>query len=111
MVLRNSSIALLFLTLGVAGFAQSPETPQDTPASSVVARRARVANHGTPCWKQAGMTPDMVNQRRHLDDQQKVKIAQVCSESSTSPQQARKDRWDSASEGPYPHSDQGISGI
>jgi len=87
MVLRNSSIALLFLTLGVTGFAQSPETPQDTPASSGVARRARVANHGTPCWKQAGMTPDMVNKRWHLDDQQKVKIAQVCSESSTSPQQ------------------------
>ena len=85
-VLRNSSITLLFLTLGVAGFAQSPETTQDASASTGVARRARVPR-GNPCWKQAGMTPDMVNQRWHLEDQQKIKIAQVCSESSTSPQQ------------------------
>src|ERR1700758_532737 len=85
-VLRNSSITLLFLTLGVAGFAQSPETTQDASASTGVARRARVP-HGNQCWKQAGMTPDMVNQRWHVEDQQKIKIAQVCSESSTSPQQ------------------------
>jgi hypothetical protein len=85
-VLRNSSIALLFLTLGVAGFAQEPEKAQDTPTPGVVARRVRAGN-GTPCWKQAGMTPDMVNQRWHLEDQQKAKIAQVCTESSSSPQQ------------------------
>ena len=33
------------------------------------------------------MTPDMVNRRWYIEDQQKVKIAQVCSEPSTSAQQ------------------------
>jgi hypothetical protein len=33
------------------------------------------------------MTPDMVNQRWHIEDQQKLKIAQVCAEPSTSAQQ------------------------
>jgi len=33
------------------------------------------------------MTPDMVNQRWKIQDQQKVQIAQACAEGSTSPQQ------------------------
>ena len=90
MVLRSSSVALLFLTLGVLAFAQSAAP---TLNSSLEARaenhRARAQRHGTPCWRQAGMTPDMVNQRWYLEDQQKLKIAQVCSEPSTSAQQKR----------------------
>ncbi len=85
LVLRNSSIALLFLTIGVAGFAQSDATTQGSPAANQpVYHRARV---GTPCWKQAGMTADMVNRRWHIEDEQKVKIARVCTEPSTSAQQ------------------------
>ncbi len=85
MVLRNSSIALLFLTLGLPVFAQSDATTQDSPAADrPVYHRARVQ---TPCWKQAGMTPDMVNRRWHIEDEQKVKIARVCTEPSTSAQQ------------------------
>ena len=85
MVLRNSSLALLFLTLGLPVFAQSDATTQDSPAADQpVYHRARVQ---TPCWKQAGMTPDMVNRRWHIEDEQKVKIARVCTEPSTSAQQ------------------------
>ena len=85
LVQRNSSIALLFLALGVPVFAQSTEpTQDDPPANQPVPHRARVQ---VPCWKQAGMTPDMVNKRWTLEDQQKVRIAQVCTEPSTSAQQ------------------------
>jgi len=85
LALRNCSIALLFLTMGVAGFAQSDATTQGSPAANQpVHHRARVQ---TPCWKQAGMTADMVNQRWHIEDDQKVKIARVCAEHLTSPQQ------------------------
>ena len=85
LVLRNSSIALLFLTIGVAGFTQSDATTQGSPAANQpVYHRARV---GTPCWKQAGMTADMVNRRWHIEDEQKVKIARVCTKPSTSAQQ------------------------
>ena len=85
LVPRNSSLALLFLALGLPVFAQSTETAQnDPPSDQPVAHRARVQS---PCWKQAGMTPDMVNQRWKLEDQQKGRIAQVCTEPSTSAQQ------------------------
>ena len=33
------------------------------------------------------MTPDMVNRRWYIEDEQKGKIAQVCSDPATSPQQ------------------------
>ena len=81
MVLRNSSIAIFLLMMGLTGFAQ---TAEPAPAT---ARNARVERRGPPCWRQAGMTPDMVNQRWQIEDQQKVKIAQVCSEPTTSAQQ------------------------
>lgn len=84
-VLRNSFIAALFLTLAVPVFAQSDATTQDSPAENQpVPHRAHFQ---TPCWKQAGMTPDMVNKRWQLESQQKGRIAQVCTDSSTSPQQ------------------------
>jgi hypothetical protein len=82
LVQRNSSMALLFLALGLPVFAQSTETAQNSPAADQpVPRRARGQ---VPCWRQAGMTPDMVNRRWKLEDQQKVSIAQVCTEPSTS---------------------------
>src|SRR5260370_42620106 len=84
LVLRNSSIAPLFLMLGLPVFAQSDVT---TEGSLTPGRVVRAQKPGPPCWKQAGMTPDMVNQRWKLEDQQKVKVAQVCAEPSTSPQQ------------------------
>lgn len=85
LVQRNSSIALLFLALGVPVFGQSTEPAQNTPAADQsVPHRARVQ---TPCWRQAGMTPDMVNRRWKLEDQQKMSITQVCTEPSTSAQQ------------------------
>ena len=85
LVQRNSSIALLFLALGVPVFAQSTEPAQNEPAvDQPVPHRARVQ---VTCWKQAGMTPDMVNKRWELEDQQKGRIAQVCTEPSTSAQQ------------------------
>jgi hypothetical protein len=85
LVQRNSSIALLFLALGVQVFAQSTEPAENEPvADQPVRHRALVQ---APCWKQAGMTPDMVNKRWKLEDQQKGRIAQVCTEPSTSAQQ------------------------
>ena len=96
-VFRKGSISLLFLMIAVSGFAQSAEpadpaqkesAAQNEPASqeTPAAPRMRRRTYGQPCWKQAGMTPDMVNQRWKIEDQGKVSIAGVCSEPS-SPQQ------------------------
>ena len=88
MVVRNSSIALLFLMMGLPGFAQSPAAnPDSTPEAQVAPRSTRAQRHGPPCWREAGMTADMVNRRWSIEDQQKVKIAQVCAEPSTSAEQ------------------------
>lgn len=85
MLVRTSSIALLFVMLGLPVFAQSPAATNDsTPEARMAARHARAQRYGTTCWRQAGMTADMVNQRWNIEDQQKVKIAQVCAEPSTS---------------------------
>lgn len=85
LVQRSSSIALLFLALGVPVFAQSTGPSQNDPAvDQPVPHRARLQ---APCWKQAGMTADMVNKRWGLEDQQKTRIAQVCTEPTTSAQQ------------------------
>lgn len=90
-VVRNGSIALLLLTLGVSAFGQSPAAPEESaPESKMAARRARLYSAGPPCWRQAGMTPDMVNQRWHIEEQQKMQIAQACTEPSTSAQQKQE---------------------
>lgn len=87
-IVRNSSIALLFLAVGLSAFGQSPAPAEGSAGENkVTARRARLYSAGPPCWRQAGMTPDMVNQRWRLEEQQRTQIAQVCSEPSSSPQQ------------------------
>lgn len=87
-VMRNCSIGLLLVTLGVSAFGQSPNASEgNVTESKMAARRARLYNAGPPCWRQAGMTPDMVNQRWHIEEQQKTQIAQVCTDPATSPQQ------------------------
>lgn len=93
--LRNSSMPLLLLSLALPGLAQSAAPAQhSSPGAGAAAQRARIQRRRTPpCWKQAGMTADMVNQRWELEDQQKLKIAQVCADPSTSAQQ-KHDRID-----------------
>ncbi len=88
-LLKNGSISLLFLMIAASGFAQSAATETQPPSNETApaARMARRRNYGPPCWKQAGMTPDMVNQRWKIEDQQKLNIAAVCTDASTSPQQ------------------------
>src|ERR1700760_4191730 len=86
-IVRNSSLALLFLMLALQGFAQAAD-PADASSPADATERQRVRpSRGVPCWRQAGMTADMVNQRWHIEDEQKQKIAQVCTEPSTSAQQ------------------------
>jgi hypothetical protein len=94
-------LLLTFCSLGIAqstpvdansGKASQPEAQSAEPTSDVgvqqdgavrAPRRARP----TPCWRQAGLTPEMVNQRWKLEDEKKSKIAAVCTGPSTSAQQ------------------------
>jgi hypothetical protein len=103
--LRITFVGLLLLSSSSLGIAQSTPADADSgkasqpaaqsadPASDADAApddgaaRAHRRAHHAPCWKQAGLTPEMVNQRWKLEDQQKSKIAAVCTEPSTSAQQ------------------------
>jgi len=93
-VLRDTAMALPFLlaVFVFPAFAQSsqgsptPSTEVDTPKTPTQSPvRRRIPE--VPCWRQAGITPDKVNQRWKIEDQAKAKIAATCNEESTSPQQ------------------------
>ena len=103
--LRNGYVGLLLLTFCSLGIAQTTPADADSgkssqpaaqsaePASDADAApddgaaRAHRRAHSAPCWRQAGLSPEMVNQRWKLEDEQKSKIAAVCTEPSTSAQQ------------------------
>jgi len=104
-VLRDGALALLLLLFIVPAFAQSSEPEQAPPAESNTqpapdsnaqtpesqpppdpGRRLRKPRT-IPCWRQAGLTPDMMNQHWKLEDQAKVQIAAACNETSTTAQQ------------------------
>ncbi len=103
--LRFGYVGLLLLMLSSLGVAQSPEvSPNDDKSSQPTAQspaespdadtggdetaaRPRRRARPIPCWRQAGLTPEMVNQRWKLEDAQKNRIAAVCSEPSISAQQ------------------------
>ncbi len=98
-VLPYLSISLFLLFTVASGSAQStqaPETPAvDTVPSSQPARLRRVPQ--VPCWKQAGLSPEMVNQRWKIEDQQKTKIEAVCSDPVTTAKQ-KHDKIDAVHE-------------
>ena len=88
------SSALLLLVCAVSAFSQSNQTSTQTPAApktsaagSSPQKSASKIHAEPPCWRQAGLTGAMVNQRWKLQDAGKAKIAEVCGEASTSPQQ------------------------
>jgi hypothetical protein len=90
-VLRNGVPAVVFLVLVVPAFGQSTETPQAAPTEPASReaparpRPRRIAE--APCWKQAGLSADMVNRRWKIEDQSKMKIEAVCNDPTTSAQQ------------------------
>jgi hypothetical protein len=89
----NCALALIVLVApGLAQSQSSEEGSAQAPAAEGQARpRRRVSGRtfGTPCWTQAGITPQNVNQRWKIEDQGKVKIAGVCGDASLSPEQRR----------------------
>lgn len=90
-VLKDGVLALLFLLLLVPAFGQSTEaagaapTESASPEAPAPPRPRRIAE--VPCWKQAGLTADMVNQRWKIEDRGKAKVAAVCDDPAASAQQ------------------------
>lgn len=84
-------LTLLFLFVAFIGFAHSrgvaqastPDSTSTTPSRPAHAR----PSHPTPCWRQAGLTSDLVNRRWKIEDQAKTKIQAACTEETTSAKQ------------------------
>jgi hypothetical protein len=87
MSLRSLAFAVLVLVvslplLGQAGDAQqpAPNSGQAEPSAPAPATGRFRAHHQGLCWRQAGISPDMMNQRWHLEDDAKAKISGVCTD-------------------------------
>jgi hypothetical protein len=63
------------------------QIPGIPPGSRPIVRGAQ---HDRRCWKEAGIAPAKVNERWKLEDGAKVKINEVCSETSLTPEKKRE---------------------
>lgn len=60
------------------------DQPQEAPPTAAQSTRPK---HQSPCWRVAGIAPEMVNQRWKIEDDAKSKISGVCSDPSLGPDQ------------------------
>lgn len=73
--------------------AQSPpqaatESAQPQPVDS--APRRASAQRQTPCWRLAGIAPELVNQRWHIEENAKAKIGAVCADPALTAEKKRE---------------------
>ena len=85
----RSVVCLVFLMMfSLPLFSQAGDTQSPPPDSGAPATGGRVrARHQTPCWREAGIAPEMMNQRWHIEEDGKAKISAVCTEPSLSAEQ------------------------
>jgi len=93
---RKGACALLTLALTVPVLAQSDQTSAPAAAGmahhqhALGARRVSLRNQQPPCWKQAGISPETVNERWKIEDEDRVKTRGICSEAALSPEQKKE---------------------
>lgn len=107
-LIRNGLFAATLLLTGALLFAQSaqnnPAAPSGTPATAPalpasidqipgIPAGSRPVVHGPlhdrRCWREAGIAPAKVNQRWKIEDDAKVRINEVCSQASLTPEKKR----------------------
>ena len=87
---------LCSLTLSVAIGAQKPSDSNSSQPSSPSTSNDNSTGTTTgapkqpPCWQQAGISKDVMEQRKTLEEQAKTQIAAVCSDASLNTQQKRQ---------------------
>ena len=108
-VMRSAVFAMMLLFIGTHLLAQSsqntPAEPTGTPSAQPSLPTsidqipgippgsrpvARGPQHDRRCWREAGIAPAKVNERWKLEDGAQVKINQVCSEASLTPEKKRE---------------------
>lgn len=92
MSLRGLVFAVFLLVFslplfGQAGDAQPTSPPSGQSESAQPSGGQFRARRHPPCWREAGISPDMVNQRWHMEDDAKTKISAVCTDPSLTAEQ------------------------
>lgn len=65
----------------------SPSTGSDSNSSDSTTGTPKGAARQTPCWQQAGISKQVMEQRKDLEQQAKSQIAAVCADTSLTAQQ------------------------
>lgn len=74
----------------------SPQAPavqapaQAPPESSPTGSRRASSQRQTPCWRLAGIVPELVNKRWHIEDNAKGKISAVCTDPALTAEKKRE---------------------
>jgi len=90
-----AGVSLAQTSTGKPGFSSqqptSPTTGTSGPSSGSAGGFTPVGRHRQPpCWQQAGITKDVMQQRRSLEQAAHSQIASICADSSLSAQQKRE---------------------
>jgi hypothetical protein len=93
MRLRSLLFAVFFFVFTLSMFGQSGDAqqpagaaPEQTGQPAPGTGRFRARRQPT-CWREAGISPGMVNQRWQIEDNAKAKISAICTDSSLSAEQ------------------------
>jgi hypothetical protein len=80
-------IVLACVTALAQSVEPSPQSSTDRKQPPFQPAHAPRRVHQIPCWRQAGIAAEMVNQRWKIEDQGKIKIAGVCNDHALSAEQ------------------------
>jgi hypothetical protein len=108
-VMRSAVFAMVLLFIGTHLLAQSNQNTPPEPTGTSSAQPTvptsmdqipgippgsrpvvRGPQHDRRCWREAGIAPAKVNERWKLEDGAQVKINEVCSEASLTPEKKRE---------------------
>ena len=92
------TVSVLSYSLGSARVAPSRQSSPQTPAVQTPAQAPtessptgrRRAQRQTPCWRLAGISPELVNKRWHIEDNAKGKISAVCTDAALNAEKKRE---------------------
>ena len=93
MRLRSLLFAVFLVVFSLSMFGQSGDAQQPAGAGpDQTGQQAPGTGHFRArrvptCWRQAGISPSVVNERWHIEDSAKAKISTVCTDSSLSAEQ------------------------
>jgi hypothetical protein len=86
-VVSHAKKSFLFMLFGLAMAAASVMAQQSKPAPS---ESGTTSGRYIPCWKQIGISPAAMQQRRAIMEAARAKVQELCKNDSLTPQQRKE---------------------